>query len=217
MNIINNIVIAQEAEAEVAHAVIRRNRIRHVAADAFNISDEKFVKLFRLTKPLVRNLIRDLTPYMKQRQRRSMLDNTIKVLTALNFFAHGSHQTSIGQNLYLAISQPSVSRCINEVVNALNEANIMNRWIKFPRTLNELKNLRQQFYEHQRFPGVIGCIDCTHIAIFPPQVHNPVNPEHLYVNRKGYHSINVQLVCDWRLQILHINARYPGSTHDSYI
>lgn len=51
-----------------------------------------------------------------------------------------------------------------------------------------------RFYENHRFPGVIGCIDCTHIAIFPPQVHDAVNLEHLYVNRKGYHSINVQLV-----------------------
>lgn len=33
-----------------------------------------------------------------------------------------------------------------------------------------------------------------HIAIFPPQVHDAINPEYLYVNRKGYHSINVQLV-----------------------
>lgn len=65
-------------------------------------------------------------------------------MTALHFFAHGSYQTSVGHNLYLAISQSSVSRCINEVVNALNEANIMNQWIKFPRTLNELKYLRQQ-------------------------------------------------------------------------
>lgn len=24
-------------------------------------------------------------------------------------------------------------------------------------------------------------------------------------------------VCDWRLSILNVNARYPGSTHDSYI
>lgn len=43
-NIINNIVIAQEIE--IAHAVMRRNRVRHVAADAFNISDKKFYKIF---------------------------------------------------------------------------------------------------------------------------------------------------------------------------
>ena len=38
-------------------------------------------------------------------------------------------------------------------------------------------------------PGVIGCIDCTHIAIVKPD-----NDEHLFFNRKGYHSLNVQMV-----------------------
>ena len=44
-------------------------------------------------------------------------------------------------------------------------------------------------------PGVVGCIDCTHVAIFPPKIDDEHYPEHLYVNRKGYHSVNVQLVC----------------------
>lgn len=37
------------------------------------------------------------------------------------------------------------------------------------------------------FPCVIGCVDGTHIAIQAPSTE----PEKPYVNRKGYHSINV--------------------------
>ena len=51
-----------------------------------------------------------------------------------------------------------------------------------------------RYYEKFQFPGIIGCIDCTHVAIFPPGITDEEHPEHLYVNRKGYHSINVQLV-----------------------
>ncbi|KAJ8966137.1 hypothetical protein NQ317_017980, partial [Molorchus minor] len=65
--------------------------------------------------------------------------------------------------------------------------------------------------------GVIGCINCTHIAIYPPQSDDPLYPEHLYVNRKGYHSINTQLICDANLKILNVCARYPGSSHDTFI
>lgn len=50
-----------------------------------------------------------------------------------------------------------------------------------------------RFYETQNFPGTVGCIDCTHVAIIAPK-DNPVYPESSYMNRKGYHSINVQLV-----------------------
>lgn len=50
-----------------------------------------------------------------------------------------------------------------------------------------------RFYRVKHFPGVIGCIDCTHVAIIAPKEENNF-PEEAYVNRKGYHSINVQLV-----------------------
>lgn len=43
--------------------------------------------------------------------------------------------------------------------------------------------------EHIGFPGIIGAIDCTHIAII-----RPWEKEHNYLNRKGYHSKNVQIV-----------------------
>lgn len=39
------------------------------------------------------------------------------------------------------------------------------------------------------FPNVIGTIDCTHIAIKAPPCPN----EGDFVNRKGVHSINVQV------------------------
>uniref|UniRef100_UPI00398E5ADF putative nuclease HARBI1 n=1 Tax=Pristiophorus japonicus TaxID=55135 RepID=UPI00398E5ADF len=34
---------------------------------------------------------------------------------------------------------------------------------------------------------------------------------------KGFHSPNVQLVCDHQRRILVVDARYPGSSHDSFI
>lgn len=51
-----------------------------------------------------------------------------------------------------------------------------------------------RFFINTQFPGVVGCIDCTHIAIVPPKNQNAEVPEYIYVNRKGYHSLNVQLV-----------------------
>ncbi|XP_049825046.1 putative nuclease HARBI1 [Aethina tumida] len=68
------------------------------------------------------------------------------------------------------------------------------------------------FSEKYNFPGVIGCIDCTHVAIFSPKID-----EYVFVNRKGYHSINVQLICGANLEILNVIAKYPGSSHDSFI
>lgn len=46
-----------------------------------------------------------------------------------------------------------------------------------------------RFQRRFGLPGVIGCIDCTHIAIVKPN-----QEEHLFYNRKGHHSLNVQIV-----------------------
>ncbi|KAJ8980475.1 hypothetical protein NQ317_013228 [Molorchus minor] len=94
---------------------------------------------------------------------------------------------------------------------------MFNQWVKFPNNFEELNTLRLRFYEEHNFPGVIGCVDCTHIAIFPPKRNDPEYPEHIYVNRKGYHSINTQLICDTNLKIMSVNALYPGSTNDAFI
>ncbi|XP_018376734.1 PREDICTED: putative nuclease HARBI1, partial [Trachymyrmex cornetzi] len=69
------------------------------------------------------------------------------------------------------------------------------------------------FFENTGFPGVIGAIDGTHIAIFPPQTER----EHLFINRKQYHSLNVMIVCSYNNEILAVNAMHGGRTHDSRV
>lgn len=51
----------------------------------------------------------------------------------------------IGKNIYMAVSQPTVSRCIHEVINIITRQEIMNQWITFPNTLAELNELRTQY------------------------------------------------------------------------
>lgn len=65
-------------------------------------------------------------------------------MIALRFFASGFYQMDIGKNIYMAVSQPTVSRCIHEVINAISRQEIMSQWIKFPSTFAELNELRTQ-------------------------------------------------------------------------
>ncbi|KAJ8968733.1 hypothetical protein NQ314_002147, partial [Rhamnusium bicolor] len=67
------------------------------------------------------------------------------------------------------------------------------------------------------FPGIIGCIDCTQIAIIAPPTNDPEQPGVIFYCRKHYYSLNVQIICDAQLNILNINARFPGSAHDAAI
>lgn len=44
------------------------------------------------------------------------------------------------------------------------------------------------------FPGIIGAVDCTHVSIIAPPAYDVQYPGRVYFNRKGYASINTQIV-----------------------
>lgn len=61
-------------------------------------------------------------------------------------------------------------------------------------------------------PGLMGVIDGTHIRIVVPR-----ESEQEYINRKNFHSINIQLFLDSQYRILDALTQWPGSVHDSRI
>lgn len=85
-------------------------------------------------------------------------------------------------------------------------------FIKWPSSPTQKSSIKTGFYLAAGFPNVIGCIDGTHVRIQAPSVD-----ENAFVNRKGYHSINVQGVCDHEGKLTNINASWPGSVHDAHI
>ena len=66
----------------------------------------------------------------------------------------------------------------------------MDEFIKFP-TGQKAKEVMEAFEEKKGFPGVIGAVDGTHIPIKAPK-HN----HEQYINRKGFFSIQLQVICD---------------------
>ncbi|XP_039967512.1 putative nuclease HARBI1, partial [Bactrocera tryoni] len=58
----------------------------------------------------------------------------------------------------------------------------------------------------------IGCIDGTHFGLQKPTLN-----EHMFFNRKGYHSLNSMIICDHEYRILAIDSKYGGAAHDSFV
>ncbi|XP_029156184.1 putative nuclease HARBI1 [Nylanderia fulva] len=133
------------------------------------------------------------------------------IFATLNFFASGSYQRRTGQDYLSSMCQTSISVAIHATVNAINT--VMERWIKFPISNRRKQEIKEEFFEKTGFPGVIGAIDETYIAIFPPKIER----EHLFINRKLYHSLNVMIVSSYNYEILAVNAMHGGRTHDSRV
>ncbi|XP_071481331.1 putative nuclease HARBI1 [Diadema antillarum] len=88
------------------------------------------------------------------------------------------------------------------------------KFIKFPHSPQDVQQTQLDFFRLAQFPKVVAAIDGTHVQINGVALGDV---EHLYVNRKGFYSINVQLTCNAKYQITSVSARWPGSTHDSRI
>ncbi|KAJ8930630.1 hypothetical protein NQ314_016545 [Rhamnusium bicolor] len=197
--ILNRIIGLQEDErSEYYRHFNMERKITREDSDPFTLSNSLFKDLFRLNKKMVHFLLLNLSPHMQN--RALAIEPRHKIFAALYFFATGSYQRTIGQSWNLSLSQQSVSICIKEVSNLIVN-HLAPDWILFPNTPNEINKVKAQFMRKTRFPGVLGAIDCTYISIIAPVVE-----EHNYLNRKGYHSKNVQIICDADVLILNINS-----------
>ncbi|XP_045506495.1 putative nuclease HARBI1 [Colias croceus] len=188
----------------------RQTRInRRKMVQIVEMEELEFIHRFRLDKQSFWRLCDDLRclTSLKGTQEISL---EIKVLCTLRFLATGSYQRIVGLTQHLV--QRTASRCIRQVVEALSHPAIINKWILFPRSQQQRAQIRLEFQRRFRLLGIVGCIDCTHVAIVKPS-----DDEHLFFNRKGYHSLNVQMVCDSNLKITNVNPKFGGATHDSFI
>ncbi|KAL0871460.1 hypothetical protein ABMA27_014991 [Loxostege sticticalis] len=204
----------------LANAADRRRRLINqrrksrallrINVDAFDLPEAEFIKTFRLGKEQVRALIQELTPYLSTQRRRDGISNDLKVLITLALYATGSYQTLVGQSVFHNVAQTTVSRSVRQVTDAINK--IYSNHIKWPMLPQERNAIKAQFYHRFGIPGVLGCIDGTQVAII-----RPVHHEERFFNRKGYHSLNVMIICDSELNILCMDASSPGSAHDSMV
>ncbi len=191
---------------------IRRLRTFQERKNVLELYDDReLIKRYRLDHQgilFVTDLVRNsITP---QTIRNNALTAELKVIMTLRFLATEKMQQCTGDDL--GPSQSTVSRVLNGTIAALTTPNIVRQFIDFPTDLQTLRQKQEAFMRIAGFPGVVGAIDGTHVRIISPTVN-----EEAYVNRKGFHSINVQVVFDAAYKILDLVPKWPGSTHDSRV
>ncbi|KAK5650419.1 hypothetical protein RI129_001448 [Pyrocoelia pectoralis] len=167
-------------------------------------SDDEFFMRFRLT--LIR--ARSFCNTTGQRVNKAVSPMNQLLLT-LRLYATGSMLITTGD--FSGVDKSTASRIVKNVTTAI--CSLAQIYIEMPRGEDGIRKNQLAFYNIARFPRVIGAIDCTHIRIQSPGGDNA----EYFRNRKGYFSLNVQVIGDGDLRILDIVARWPGSTHDQTI
>ncbi|CAC5360910.1 HARBI1 [Mytilus coruscus] len=153
-------------------------------------TESEFQARYRFSKESIQILTNLLNDDLKRPTHRSHaipVETQIKI--ALRYYASGSFMQVIGDTFWYNIS--TVSRIIQAVTGA-----ICSHGADFLRWPDETSKpaIINGFYDIARFPCVIGAVDGTHIRIQAPS-----DNEYAFVNRKNFHSINVQGICDHKV------------------
>ncbi|XP_049516284.1 LOW QUALITY PROTEIN: putative nuclease HARBI1, partial [Dermacentor silvarum] len=186
---------------------------RRVLRDRLNpmevYDDYEFLCRYRFTKRTVQQLL-DRLPLRENTDGRGFpVPPLLQLLITLRFYGAGTFQIVTGD--LVNVSQPAVSRVI-ERVSTMIARSLFPVLVQFP-AASKMSGVMQDFYRIGKFPGVSGCIDCTHVPIKSPGGDHA----EVYRNRKGYFSINVQGITGPDLQFYDVVASWPGSAHDSRI
>ena len=168
----------------------RKERVYRREIDPFECYSERELRSrYRFGREGLEFIVDLLADEISPSTRRShSLSAEEQVLITLRFLASGSFLEVIGDT-FGSYDKSTVSRVVRRVTQAL--AAKVNDFIKFPATRAERDEIKQGMFKVGGFPCTIGCIDGTHVRI-----KSPSQNESDCVNRKGFHSINVQAICN---------------------
>ncbi|XP_063788406.1 putative nuclease HARBI1 [Pseudophryne corroboree] len=176
----------------------------------FGMPDDVVLRRYRLPPHLILDTLSIIESDLEQSIRYpTAIPALTQFLAVLHFVATGSYQHVVGD--LVGMSQGQFSKVLRHVSQAFIKR--VKQFIAMPLDVGALDVVKRQFEEGgSRFPHVIGVVDGTHVAIVPPR-HN----EEIYRNRKLFHSLNIMVVCGPSLQILSLNAKFLGNSHDAHV
>lgn len=175
--------------ALVGHLHRRPRQFRRTDVAYEFLDDIDLRKRYRFSSRNIDRLVRLIGHRLERPKKRNQpLSPRQQIMIALRFYATGNFLQVIGDTFGVDVA--TVSRVLTNVTDAL--FNLKDLVIQFPVTDVARNAAKRGFFSMRGFPGVVGCIDGTHVRIISP----PKDEEAAYVNRKHYHSINVQATVD---------------------
>ncbi|KAK6018259.1 hypothetical protein OSTOST_16167 [Ostertagia ostertagi] len=172
------------------------------------LTDAEFKKYYRFSRHIFFEICEMVASDLEHLQTRGV-NLTVASQVSLAIHLLGRNVMQRDEALIAGCSQPTVSRVVAAFVKAVNRR--ASNYIRWP-SGRESVAIRQSFYRKYHIPGIVGVIDGTHCRIL-----QPTRDEGDYVNRKGYHSLNVGIVVDYDMRVRWVCSKWLGSAHDSHV
>ena len=175
----------------------------------------KFIRFYRMSPEAFEHLVYMLTPYLKSQCThlvRPQLEIRKIVAIVLYRFVHGHSLDHIADRLQVGGS--TVRKYIDIVCDILVDRDkLFSHYISIP-TGEQLESIISDFHDITGLPNICGAIDGTHISLAERPSHMVTHAQSDFFNRKKFHSIVLQGVCDAKRVFWNVCAGQPGGVHD---
>ncbi|KAK9737030.1 DDE superfamily endonuclease [Popillia japonica] len=172
-----------------------------------NSLDREFQQHSRMNRVTYNQLLVRLTPSLEKQEGavgRKRIPVERQLLAVLWLFSTPDSYRSVRNRFNMGKS--SMFSSFLRVISALNE--ITPTLIKWHME-DEKQNIKTAFRAIAGMPGIIGAIGGTYVPIKAPRE----NPES-YINRKCFHGITLQAICQPNLMFTDCFTGYPSSVSD---
>jgi hypothetical protein len=190
----------------------RVNRVRTVAffPEIVGTWDNKYFKEnFRVSRDTFHYLCAELGTVL-QREHVVKRPLSVEQRVAMTLWRLGTTVEYRTIAHLFGVGMSTACTVVHEVCAALVD-NLSQRYIKIPQG-DGMQQVVDGFLSRWQFPQCAGALDGTHIPILAPADNHTD-----YFNRKGFHSIVMQALMDYRYRFMDIYIGWPESVHDSRV
>ena len=173
------------------------------------LSERRWLESYRLPKRIFLRLVDSMRSLGRNTTRmRKAIPVNVVVAMLLKRLGKGLDYRESGDKF--GVEASTACDKVNEAMKYLitTKNHTLNR-------LQERRNLKEiidGFSNKWNFPQCLGAVDSTHIPIKAPLIQHTD-----YFNRKSYHSIILQAICDSECRITDFFTGWPGRAHDSRV
>ena len=164
---------------------------------------------FRMTRDTFMTLTEEVRPFLEKTTTvmREPISVETQLAITLYYLADEGRFRKVANSF--GVGKSTVSMIVREVCQVITKY-LGPTYIRLPQTVEEVEYLSSSFLKVHDFPKCIGAIDGTHIPIKQPSENGSD-----FINRKDFHSLNVQAVCDFSTKFIDVVVQWPGSVHDA--
>ena len=154
----------------------------------------------------------ELRPHIERRRTRFRKPVSVEVRVAVTIWRLGTNVEFRTIAELFGLGRSTVGEIVLDTCTCdAITSHLLPRYVHVPHN-DRLKEVVDGFEHRWSFPQTVGAIDGSHIPILKPK-----DSASDYYNRKGFYSVIMQAVVEFRGLFMDVNIGWPGKVHDARV